>query len=119
MSLKGCTCHIPEVHGHLESNCPYYGLSVESALKKDRELTQMDEDLTAYLKKLPSFASYAKIEDDLVRNTVKEIQNRSTLYIEFLAAAFMKETGLKASEVVLVCKNGIDEIRWWFEPKNK
>jgi hypothetical protein len=48
---------------------------------------------------------------------MKEIGDRTNIYLEFLAAAFLKETGLKASEVELVMQSSMDEVRWFYRKK--
>jgi hypothetical protein len=44
-----------------------------------------------------------------------QITERSAMYLEFLAGAFLQETGLRASEAELVQEIGFDnKVRWYF-----
>jgi hypothetical protein len=54
-----------------------------------------------------------------ITSMMKDVSQRSSIYLEFMAAAFLKETGLKASEVDLVIHYGVDSIHFSFEKKNK
>jgi hypothetical protein len=53
-----------------------------------------------------------------------ELMERSAMYIEFLAAAFLKETGLNASEAELVCTQQYDyetdkiKVVWYFRKRD-
>jgi len=51
----------------------------------------------------------------------RELSERSAMYLEFMAAAFIKETGIPASECELVCEqlpsiNGF-KIIWYFKKR--
>jgi len=49
-------------------------------------------------------------------DNLRELSTRSNIYLEFLAGAFLKETGLKASEVELVMQTDPIgyTVRWFF-----
>lgn len=51
---------------------------------------------------------------DIYSKIARELTERSTLYLEFLAAAFLQETGLKASETEMVISYGIDKVTFSF-----
>lgn len=53
----------------------------------------------------------------LVNEHMGRMATRTSLYLEFLAGAFLKETGLKASECELV--SWIDGVVWHWEYRKK
>ena len=55
-----------------------------------------------------------------IHDAVYKLMERTSLYIEFLAAAFIKETGLKASECELVSFYDpmTQSFHWRFQKKN-
>lgn len=44
-------------------------------------------------------------------STLKQIGQRSSIYLEFMAAAFLKETGIPASEAELIVTRNWDETK--------
>jgi len=79
-----------------------------------------EKDITDFVDKVNMFKVPSKYESYLI-NMEQNLSERSILYLEFLAGAFLQETGLKASEAELVCTyrptlNGV-EIVWNFRKK--
>lgn len=67
-----------------------------------------EKDIKDFGKKIDILKS-AEIERGFMpaQNAMREIGERSSLYIELMAAAFIQETGLKASECELI---------YWIDP---
>jgi hypothetical protein len=54
-----------------------------------------------------------------IGTTVKLAEREFNEYIEKYAAAFLKETGLKASECVLIQKQSLDSFGYEYEVRKK
>lgn len=44
MSLLNCTCHLPQVHGHLEKDCPYFGMNALEAAIKEQIIIEVNQE---------------------------------------------------------------------------
>ncbi len=53
----------------------------------------------------------------MIEDLVEKVLRTRAAYIEMLAAAFLKETGLKASESMLVEEKAGNQIRWYFKKR--
>lgn len=77
------------------------------------------KDLDDFSKKMDLFSWHKEVESfEPLHQATKELSERTPLYIEMMAAAFLKETDLKASEVELVVTYGIDKITFYFQKRN-
>ena len=84
------------------------------------ENKQVNNDLAAFLATSRTFSDMAnamKYQMEL-QDMFERINSRTMLYLEMMGAAFLQETGLKASEVELIqghtsdIKTGDDIITW-------
>ena len=92
---------------------------------KSDKTKEYDQDLSEFLAKASSFSDLLKVQDFNFDPTVRmgaineAIRDRTRLYIEMMGAAFLQETGFKASEVRLVISYGLDRVSYCFEKKEK
>ena len=57
--------------------------------------------------------NFSELADGLIKQII-EIENNETAYMGY---QFMKETGLKPSEVMLVKQQTEDGVKFWYERK--
>lgn len=76
-----------------------------------------EEDIKEFANKGDFLATLNQTIENEGLFSVRHITERTNIYIEFLAAAFLKETGLKASEAELVVSYGIDKVHFSFRRK--
>ena len=81
-------------------------------------------DMNDYLRKAQLFEREKKLEVEYqyLNNVTAELAQRTALYLELMAATFMKEIGVPASELELVMSGGWSPInpgsfqyRWGFQ----
>jgi hypothetical protein len=82
-----------------------------------------EKDIADFAKRgdfLKTMSGMISLENDPIYQTLEEVRGRSALYIEFLAGAFLQETGLQASEVELVEQHSLDgmTISWHFQKRS-
>lgn len=80
--------------------------------------TNEEKDIADFAWKSDLFSGFEN-QKDLWDSTsfLRELPNRTNLYLEMMAAAFLKETGLKAVEVELVISYGVDKIVFSFKKR--
>jgi hypothetical protein len=78
------------------------------------------KDIGDFNEKVDVFKNIGSSELHALYNTLESIRERSLLYLEFLAGAFLSETGLKASEAELVQFIDFDgKVHWYFQKREK
>jgi hypothetical protein len=95
-------------------------------MSDDAQKKKQEEEDIARFADIGNAFQYIKQETDMdrmMRNTMQEVMARSAIYLEFLAGAFLKETGLKASEAELIMETIEDpgsfsrKIKWYFQKR--
>lgn len=77
-----------------------------------------EKDIRDFAVKSDMYSSYMRHKEFRpISNMQQEIIERSSLYLEFLAAAYIKEVGIPASECELVIHYGIDTIKFQYRKR--
>lgn len=77
-----------------------------------------EKDIKDFVKKSDMYEAYMKQKEfQPLGDMQRELMERSALYLEFLARAYLKETNIPASECVLVVSYGLDKIMFSYKRK--
>lgn len=92
-------------------------MSCYETARKERDIARFS-DIGRSIAEMPKYAAPSLTYMSGYDQLLMVLGERTAIYLEMLAGAFLNETGLKASEARLVMTTNMDgEIKWQFEKR--